>query len=95
MLDNIMKILNRANAYKRCLMDDGKLTPDGKAMLKDLAAFCRAHESTTRVSPVTRMIDPLAMAQTEGRREVWLRILWHLKIDEADLINTKEDTEND
>lgn len=91
MLDSVMKILNRSNAFKRCLMEDGKLTPNGKAVLADLAKFCKAHESAYSVSPVTRTIDPLAMAVNEGRRDVWLRILWYLKIDEADLINLKED----
>lgn len=91
MLDRAMQLLNRSNAFKRCLMDNGKLTPNGKAVLKDLATFCKAHESSYRLSPVTKTIDPLVMAVNEGRRDVWLRILWYLKIDEADLINLKED----
>lgn len=93
--DTVLRMLNRSNAYKRVFMEDGKLTVNGADVLRDLAKFCKAHEPTTRVSPVTRMVDPLAMAQTEGRREVWLRLMWHLKMDEADLINMKEDDHDD
>lgn len=52
--------------------------PQGDKVLKDLAKFCRAHEST--VHKDQRMTDIL-----EGRREVWLRIQHHLKLKEDDL----------
>ena len=42
-------------------------------MLKDLARFCRAHESTFDQNQKTQ--DNL-----EGRREVWLRLQHHLKL---------------
>lgn len=41
-------------------------------VLKDLARFCRANESTFH-------IDPRMHAVLEGRREVWLRIQEHLQ----------------
>lgn len=88
----VLRILGRAQAYRGCFQKDGELTPEGKAVMKDLAKFCRAYEPTTIVSPVTRCVDPLATMQAEGRREVYNRILWHLKIDDADLLETKEDT---
>ncbi len=47
--------------------------PTGSVVLKDLARFCRAHESTFHT-------DARAHAVTEGRREVWLRIQHHLKL---------------
>ncbi len=43
------------------------------AVLEDLAAFCRAHE--TAFNP-----DPRIHAALEGRREVWLRIQNHLHL---------------
>ncbi len=46
---------------------------DGKAVLKDLAEFCRANKST--FSP-----DPRVHAVLEGRREVWLRIQKYLNL---------------
>lgn len=49
-----------------------------KGVLKDLMGFCRASESTFD-------LDPRVHALKEGRREVYLRILDHLKLSEEDL----------
>ena len=50
----------------------------GKAVLADLAKFCRARETTFHADP--RLSDML-----EGRREVWLRIASHLNLSDDDL----------
>jgi hypothetical protein len=42
-------------------------------VLKDLARFCRAHESTFDA-------DPRVQANLDGRREVWLRLAHHLQL---------------
>lgn len=47
--------------------------PLAEVVLKDLARFCRAHESTYHE-------DARAHALAEGRREVFLRIERHLKL---------------
>ena len=47
--------------------------PLAETVLKDLAWFCRAHESTFHE-------DARAHAVAEGRREVWLRIAKHLNL---------------
>ena len=47
--------------------------PYSEVVLKDLARFCRAHESTFST-------DARAHAVAEGRREVWLRIQGHLRL---------------
>ena len=47
--------------------------PLAQIVLKDLARFCRAHESTFEG-------DPRGHAQLEGRREVWLRIQEQLRL---------------
>lgn len=91
MIDRLMKMLNKANAYKKCFLDDGKPSINGQIVLKDLAKFCRANDSTMVVSPVTRTVDPIASGRLDGRREVWLRLVHHLKLDEADFINFTED----
>jgi hypothetical protein len=57
-------------AYNACFNFDA---PQGFAILKDLARFCRANEST--FNP-----DPRTHALLEGRREVWLRIQEHLQL---------------
>lgn len=48
-------------------------SPFTKEVLKDLAKFCRAHETTYHP-------DPRIHAVLEGRREVWLRIQEHLNL---------------
>jgi hypothetical protein len=52
--------------------------PLADEVLKDLAKFCRAHEST--FNP-----DGRAHALMEGRREVWLRIQNHLQLTDEQL----------
>lgn len=53
-------------------------SPAGQEVLKDLARFCRAHETTMHS-------DPHIQAGLEGRREVWLRIQQHLNLSSAEL----------
>lgn len=65
------KLFGRQRSYM--IVFDEK-SPMVNEVLKDLAAFCRADESTFHV-------DPRAHALMEGRREVWLRIQDHLKLD--------------
>lgn len=46
---------------------------DAKLVMKDLARFCRANESTFHP-------DPRVHAVLEGRREVWLHIQKYLNL---------------
>ena len=48
-------------------------TPHGKMVLEDLADFCFANKSTMHS-------DARAQAAAEGRRDVWLRIQYHLNL---------------
>lgn len=61
---------SRALSYKRTFAPDDA---DNTAVLKDLAKFCRALESTFHP-------DPRIAAQLDGRREVFLRIQQHLQL---------------
>lgn len=91
MIDRLQRILNRRMAYRRIFLDgEGNLTKDGEAVIKDLARFCRLHRSTTIVSTISRQTDVPASFQAEGRREVILRILGHLHVDDADLVRITE-----
>lgn len=54
------------------------LSPYGEEVLRDLAKFCRATDST--YNP-----DPRIHALLEGRREVWLRISQHLNLSDEEL----------
>jgi hypothetical protein len=60
----------RQIAYQQTFVAD---SPASERVLKDLAKFCRAYKTTFHA-------DPRIQAVLEGRREVWLRIMHHLKL---------------
>jgi hypothetical protein len=93
----IQRILNRKHAYRSVFMDaSGDISRSGEIVLADLRKFCRANSTTVMVSPISKSIDPIAMAMAEGRREVWLRLMAHLHIDEKQVFNLEEpDNGND
>lgn len=84
------RVFRRRQAYRALLQPGGQLSPAADIVLSDLRKFCRATVSTTVVSPVTGSVDPIASAQAEGRREVWLRITQHLHISDQDLYGLAE-----
>lgn len=53
----------------------GTLSRDGEAVLADLRDFCFAQQSSFST-------DAVVMARREGRREVWLRLMKFLNLDE-------------
>lgn len=76
-------LIRRKQAYEHVFLSESIYT---EIVLRDLAKFCRAHDSTFHK-------DDRASALLEGRREVWLRISQHLNLsDEAlwDLYGKKE-----
>ena len=92
----VRRIINRKQSYRRIFQDaGGAISPDDEIVLADLRRFCRATSTTVTVSPISKTIDPLAMAMAEGRREVWLRIMAHLHIDEKQVFNLEDQTEKD
>lgn len=92
LLSTLERIFQRRRAYRLCLLDnDGKPHRHAEIMLADLKRFCRANTSTAVVSPVSRSIDPIAMAMAEGRREVWNRIMAHLHLDERTVQKLSEE----
>lgn len=64
-------LFNRQRAYLVVFDGGSELV---KVVLEDLAKFCRADNSAFHA-------DPRIHALIEGRREVWLRIQDHLKLD--------------
>jgi hypothetical protein len=87
----VQRILNRKHAYRAVFMDaSGDISRNGEIVLADLRKFCRANSTTVMVSPISKSIDPIAMAMAEGRREVWLRLMAHLHIDEKQVFNLEE-----
>jgi hypothetical protein len=90
------RILRRKLAYRRVFFNaDGKLHNDADVVLTDLRRFCRATASTATLSPVSKSVDPLAMAMAEGRREVWLRIMAHLHLEERTVFNLTDPNDDE
>lgn len=87
----LAKIRKRRYSYRRLFLGDNGLNADGQTVLSDLAKFCRANASTAVVSPISRSVDPIATAMAEGRREVWLRIMGHLHLEDRVVLNLNED----
>lgn len=70
------RALRQSGAVKDLFLDDGRLKRNGEAMLADLRDFCFAEASTFHK-------DPQVMAAREGRRQVWLRIIGFLNMDDS------------
>lgn len=66
----LRRLNHRAFSYNRVF---DRKSPYTQEVLKDLARFCRAHETSF-------MSDARAHAVLEGRREVWLRIQEYLNL---------------
>ena len=64
------KFLRRQEAYQGVFSKENRFTDE---VLKDLAKFCRGYTTTFHE-------DPRIHAALEGRREVYLRILYHAKL---------------
>lgn len=73
-LDKLRQYLSRRRtAYVQTFCN-----PPGEEVMKDLAKFCRAWDSTFHQ-------DPRAHAVAEGRREVFLRIAKHINLTDEQL----------
>ena len=87
----IERIFNRKRSYQRTFLNqDGIPHPDAEIVLADLKRFCRANSTTAMVSPISKTVDPLAMAMAEGRREVWNRLMAHLYLEDKIVMDLKE-----
>jgi hypothetical protein len=64
------RLWRRRTAYRAVFAEDNHGLP---LVLADLERFCHAR-ATTAVAGRDGALDPLAAAQLEGRRQVWLRI---------------------
>ena len=79
----IRNILSRKRqAYVRTFIGENEaLKPDAELVLRDLRAFCRAH-GIIGYRTASGAVDPIAMANANGRREVYDRIMRYLHLPE-------------
>jgi len=86
------RVFRRHQNYRRFFLDGrGNVNPSAEIVLADLKRFCRVETSTVVLSPVTKTIDPLALAMAEGRREVWNRIQQYFQ--RIEIAHLKEENE--
>lgn len=78
-----LKLLGTARAYRAVLGSGPDRSRDAQIVLADLRDFTFAEASTFNA-------DPLLAARNAGRREVWLRIVRALNLNEAELVNLLE-----
>lgn len=77
LVEKAKSFINRRQQAYKLTFRENEMT---KIVLRDLADFCRAQKSTFHE-------DERMHAVLEGRREVWLRIEHHLKLDTQQLWN--------
>ena len=93
-VSNLPALSRKKTAYRRLFLNTGGgMSRDQEIVLADLRKFCRANSPTTAINPVTRTVDPIASAYYEGRREVWLRIMAHLHLEDRTIFNLQETTD--
>jgi len=73
----------RRAAYHATFLVNGKPHPNAAAVLADLKKVARIERGGIVISPVTRMVDPLATAYLAGQRDVYLRILKFLSLESS------------
>lgn len=83
LVDKVRNLLRlRRSAYLQTFGGEGA----SRTVLKDLARFCRANDTTFRPNDREHVL-------LEGRREVWLRIQRHLNMSVEEIFQlTIEDT---
>lgn len=78
--------MRKREAYRRIFYGpDGNLTKDGEIVMRDLRSFCRRQGILVRLiadakSMLMGSVDPFAMANANGRREVYDRVIKYLHL---------------
>jgi hypothetical protein len=79
-------VLRRRRSYRALFLAgrDGELSQDAEIVLADLRRVCCADRTTVARDGAGR-IDPIASAENEGARKVWLRIQQALHLDDEQI----------
>ena len=88
MIPQWMRLSRKAHVYK-AVFD----TPEGKIVLADLIDFCHLEKSAIIRSVVTGAVDPLSVAQAEGKRAVMIRIMKYVNLSYAEILAMKGNEE--
>lgn len=95
--ERIRRLMRRMHDYAACFRVSvrGDVTEAGAAVLADMARFCGAYDTSIKVSPITRQVDPIATAVAEGRRQAYLYLLKNIRLTPEAILTTMETIEND
>jgi hypothetical protein len=85
------RIVRRRSHYRHVFLNTGL---SGSIVLADLRRFCKAGEPPL-VLNAQQQTDVYATGMAAGRQEVFWRIAHHLHLDDAKLLELKEQLEND
>lgn len=93
--DRVRRLMRRMHNYAACFKTSprGELTDAGAAVLADFARYCGAYDTTVKLSPVARTVDPIASAVAEGRRQAYLYLLKQIRLTPEAILTTMEDAE--
>lgn len=72
-------------AYQGIFLDgNNRLNPAAQIVLADLKRVAGINKGGIVISPVSRMVDSHATAYRAGQRDMWLRIMKMIGLDEGD-----------
>ena len=80
----LAKLQRKKRAYQAVYLDGhGSPNPMAAIVLSDLKRFCGINRGGIVVSPISRTVDPYATAYRAGQRDVYLRIVKMIDLDET------------
>lgn len=86
------RFLNKRLSFRECFMTPGgELTGAGAAVMRHLARKSQIYNEVGHRSPITGMIDPLAMARQEGRRDMYRYLQQMLELPDSAILEAMED----
>lgn len=90
-----MILKRKKDAYRNCFCDGDSFTTSGKLVIKELQQFCEVYAiNSLGIKSSNNMIDPVALAEREGKRQVYNFIIDRLTMSDKEYLNIKEKNEN-
>lgn len=78
------RIARKRAAYRALFLLNGKLSPAGDEVMRDLRRFCRYERGGLVVSPASKTVDPYATIYQNGLRDAYVRIAMMIGLEHTD-----------
>lgn len=83
-LSFLERLRRKKRAYQSLFLGpEGSVNPMGSIVLADLKRLCGIDRGGIVISPISRTVDPYATAYRAGQRDVYLRIVKMLDLDDT------------